>query len=134
MAYGYESITINSGAAAGNDGSATANNTSGHIVVGEICSIGVTYGDSPPGTTDVTIATAGNNGPALTLLTLTNANSDGWFHLRHKTDDESGADITYDGSNEVYEKVCIADNIKVTIAQANSPDTAEVVVVYYAGR
>ena len=111
-----------------------AYNTSGHIVVGEICSIGVTYGDSPPGTTDVTIATAGNNGPALTLLTLTNANSDGWFHLRHKTDDESGADITYDGSNEVYEKVCIADNIKVTIAQANSPDTAEVVVVYYAGR
>ena len=102
--------------------------------MGEICSIGVTYGDSPPGTTDVTIATAGNNGPALTLLTLTNANSDGWFHLRHKTDDESGADITYDGSNEVYEKVCIADNIKVTIAQANSPDTAEVVVVYYAGR
>ena len=134
MAYGYESITINSGAAAGADGSATANNTSGHIVVGEICSIGVTYGDSPPASTDVTIATAGSNGPALTLLTLTNANSDGWFHLRHKTDDESGADITYDGSNEVYEKVCIADTIKVTIAQANSPDTAEVVVVYYAGR
>ena len=133
MAYGYQSVTVNSGAAAGADGSATANNTSGHVVVGEICSIGVTYGDSPPGTTDVTIATAGNNGPALTLLTLTNANSDGWFHLRHKTDDESGADITYDGSNEVYEKVCIADNIKVTIAQANSPDTVEVVVVYYAG-
>ena len=133
MAYGYQSVTINSGAASGNDGSATANNTSGHVVVGEICSIGVTYGDSPPGTTDVTIATAGNNGPALTLLTITNANSDGWFHLRHKTDDESGADITYDGSNEVYEKVCVADNIKVTIAQANSPDTAEVVIVYYAG-
>ncbi len=133
MAYGYQSVTINSGAAAGNDGSATANNTSSHVVVGEICSIGVTYGDSPPGTTDVTIATAGNNGPALTLLTITNANSNGWFHLRHKTDDESGADITYDGSNEVYEKVCVADNIKVTIAQANSPDTAEVVVVYYAG-
>ena len=133
MAYGYQSVTINSGAAAGNDGSATANNTSSHVVVGEICSIGVTYGDSPPGTTDVTIATAGNNGPALTLLTITNANSNGWFHLRHKTDDESGADITYDGANEVYEKVCVADNIKVTIAQANSPDTAEVVVVYYAG-
>ena len=134
MAYGYETITVNSGAASGNDGSATANNTSGHVVVGEICSIGVTYGDSPPNTTDVTIATAGNNGPALTLLTLTNANSDGWFHLRHKTDDETGADITYDGSNEVYEKVCVADNIKVTIAQANSPDTAEGVIVYYAGR
>ena len=134
MAYGYESVTINTGAAAGNDGSATANNTSSHVVTGQICSIGVTYGDSPPGTTDVTIATAGNNGPALTILTITNANTTGWFHPRHVIDDETGSDITYDGTNEVYDKVCVADNIKVTIAQANSPDTAEVVVVYYSGR
>jgi len=134
MAYGYESVTINSGEAAGSNGSATANNTSSHVVTGEICSVGVTYGDSPPASTDVTIATAGNNGPALTILTLTNANSDGWFHPRHKVDDESAADITYDGSNEVYGRVCVADNIKVTIAGANNPDTAEVVVVYYTGR
>ena len=134
MPYGYESVTVNTGAASGGDGSATANNTSSHVVTGQICSIGVTYGDSPPARTDVTIATAGNNGPALTLLTLTNANSDGWFHVRHKVDDESAADITYDGSNEVYDKVCISDNIKVTIAQANSPDTAEVVIVYASGQ
>jgi len=134
MSYGYESVTINTGAAVGGDGSATANNTSGHVITGQICSVGVTYGDSPPGTTDVTIATAGNNGPALTILTLTNANTSGWFHPRHVIDDETGADITYDGTEEVYDKVCVADNIKVTIAQANSPDTAEVVVVYYAGR
>lgn len=134
MAYGYESITINSGAAAGSNGSATNNNTSGHVVTGQICSIGVTYGDSPPASTDVTIATAGNNGPALTILTLTNANSDGWFHPRHVVDSNAGADIEYADGYSVYDKVCIADNIKVTIAQANSPDTAEVVIVYYSGR
>ena len=134
MSYGYESVTINSGAAVGGDGSATANNTSGHVVTGQICSIGVTYGDSPPGTTDVTIATAGNNGPALTILTLTNANTSGWFHPRHVVDTNAGADIEYADGYSVYDKVCISDNIKVTIAQANSPDTAEVVVVYYAGR
>ena len=134
MSYEYESVTINSGAAAGSDGSATANNTSSHVITGQICSIGVTYGDSPPGTTDVTIATAGDNGPALTILTLTNANTSGWFHPRHIVDDNAGADITYDGTRVVYDKVSIADNIKVTIAGANSPDTAEVVVVYYAGR
>jgi hypothetical protein len=82
----------------------------------------------------VTVATTGDNGPALTLLTLTNANSDGWFHVRHKVDDESGADVTYDGSNEVYEKVCISDYVKVTIAQANANDTAEVLIVYASGR
>ena len=134
MSYGYESVTINTGAAVGSDGSATANNTSNHVITGQICSIGVTYGDSPPGTTDVTVATAGDNGPALTILTITNGNTSGWFHPRHVIDDATGADITYDGTEEVYDKVCIADNIKVTIAGANSPDTAEVVVVYYAGR
>ena len=133
MAYGYQSVTINSGAAAGGDGSATNNGTSTHVITGEICSIGVTYGDSPPASTDVTIATTGDNGPALTLLTLTNANSDGWFHIRHKIADNAGADITYDGTRDVYEKVSISDYVKVTIAQANSPDTAKVIIVYASG-
>ena len=130
MAYGYDSVTINSGAAAGSNGSATANNTSTHLITGQICSIGVTYGDSPPASTDVTIATSGDNGPALTILTLTNANSDGWFHPRHVVDSNAGADIEYADGYSVYDKVCVSDYIKVTIAQANSPDTAEVVIVY----
>ena len=131
--YGYSSVSISSGATTGGSGASTNNNTSSHVVVGQICSIGVTYNGSPPASTDLVIATAGNNGPALTILTLTNANSDGWFHPRHKVDDESGADVTYDGSNEVYDKVCVADNIKITVSQANDDDSVDVVVVYYAG-
>jgi len=131
--YGYSSVSISSGATDGGAGVSTNNNTSSHVVVGQICSIGVTYNGSPPSSTDVVVATAGNNGPALTILTLTNANSDGWFHPRHKIDDESAADVTYDGTNEVYEKVCVADNIKVTVSQANDDDSVDVVVVYYAG-
>mgnify|MGYP005810800823 FL=1 len=131
--YGYQSVSISSGATDGGAGASTNNNTSGHVVVGQICSIGVTYNGSPPSSTDVVVATAGNNGPALTILTLTNANSDGWFHPRHKIDDESAADVTYDGTNEVYEKVCVADNIKITVSQANDDDSVDVVVVYYAG-
>lgn len=128
---GYQSVTVNSGAAAGSNGSATNNGTSTHIVNGEICSIGVTYGDSPPASTDVTIATTGDHGPALTILTLTNANTDGWFLVRHLLDDPAGADITYDGTEEVYGKAAVSDTIKVTIAQANANDTAEVVILYY---
>ena len=131
--YGYQSVSINTGDTSGGTGAGTANNTSGHVVVGQICSIGVTYNGSPPASTDLVVATAGNNGPALTLLTLTNANSDGWCHVRHKVDDESGADITYDGSNEVYEKVCVADNIKVTVSQTNDDDSVDVIVIYSAG-
>jgi len=132
--YGYESVSINSGTTAGGAGVSTNNNTSSHVVVGQICSIGVTYNGSPPATTDLVVATAGNNGPALTILTLTNATTDGWFHPRHKLDDESAADITYDGTNEVYDKVCVADNIKITVSQADDGDSVDVVVVYYAGR
>ena len=128
--YGYSTVTINSGEAVGANGSATANNTSTHVVTGQICSIGVTYGDSPPGTTDVTIATAGNNGPALTILTLTNANTSGWFHPRHVVDSNTGADIEYADGYSVHDKVCIADNIKVTVSQANDDDSVDVVVVY----
>ena len=133
MSYGYESVTINSGAAVGGDGSATANNTSGHVITGQICSVGVTYGDSPPGTTDVTIATAGNNGPALTILTLTNVRANGWFHPRHVVDNAAAADIEYADGYSVYDKVCIADNIKITVSQANDDDSVDVVVIYYAG-
>ena len=126
----YQSVTINSGAAAGSSGSATNNGTSSSPICGEICSIGITYGDSPPGTTDVTVATTGDNGPALTLVTVTNGNSNGWFHVRHKIADNAGADITYDGTRDVYEKVCISDYVKVTIAGADANDTAEVLIVY----
>ena len=133
MPYGYSSVSINSGATDGGAGASTNNNTSSHVVVGQICSIGVTYNGSPPSSTDVVIATAGKNGPALTILTLTNANSDGWFHPRHVIDDSAGADITYDGTNEVYDKVTVADYLKVTVAQANDGDSVDVVIVYAGG-
>ena len=131
--YGYSSVSINTGDTSGGSGSSTANNTSSHVVVGQICSIGVTYNGSPPASTDVVVATAGNNGPALTILTLTNANSDGWFHPRHVVDNNAGADIEYADGYSVYDKVCVADNIKVTVSQANDDDSVDVVVVYYAG-
>jgi hypothetical protein len=133
MPYGYQSVSISSGTTDGGAGASTNNNTSSHVVVGQICSVGVTYNDSCPASTDLVIATAGNNGPALTILTLTNANTNGWFHPRHVIDDETGADITYDGTEEVYDKVCIADNLKITVDDANDGDSVDVVVVYYAG-
>tara|TARA_R110000824_G_scaffold207854_2_gene393438 strand:- start:3387 stop:3788 length:402 start_codon:yes stop_codon:yes gene_type:complete len=130
MSYGYSSVSINSGATDGGAGASTNNNTSSHIVVGQICSIGVTYNGSPPASTDVVIATAGKNGPALTILTLTNANSNGWFHPRHAIDNNAGADITYDGTRVVHDKVTVADYLKVTVAQANDGDSVDVVIVY----
>ena len=131
--YGYSSVSISSGATDGGAGVSTNNNTSSHVVTGQICSIGVTYNGSPPASTDLVIATAGNHGPALTILTLTNANSNGRFPPRHVVDNNAGADIEYADGYSVHDKVCVADNIKITVSQANDDDSVDVVVIYYAG-
>lgn len=115
---------INSGAAVGGDGSATANATSTHPIFGEVMAVYVKYNDSPPaGTTDVTVATAGSTGapPALTFLTLTNAATDGYHYPRVLLDDTAGAALT-----AIYDTAVIADRVTVTIAQANAADNVDV--------
>lgn len=119
---------INSGTAAGSAGSATANNTTTTTVKGRVLGVYVLYNDSPPSTTDVTIATLGTSPapPTNTLLTLTNANTSGWFYPRQQIHDAAGAGATYDGTNEIYEPAPVHDRVKVTIAGANSGDSVDV--------
>jgi len=123
---------INSGAAAGSAGSATANNTTNNLVAGWIEAVYVKYNDSPPaGTTDVTVATAGTSPapPANTFLTLTDAATDGWFYPRAVMQTTAGATVTFDGTNEIYGRIAIYDKVKVTIAGANAADSADVWLV-----
>ncbi len=119
-------LTLSSGIAAGADGAGTANQTSSMAVCGEVYAIGITYNDSPPATTDVTIATAGTNALAVTLLTVTSANTNGWFYPRAVMQTTAGATVTFDGTNEIYGKLAIADYVKVTIAEANAADSVTV--------
>ena len=113
---------LNTGVAAGGAGVATANATSSHPLHGFIAGVYIRYNDSPPaGTTDVTIATAGNGSPAYTLLTLTNAATDGLFMVRDNPVDTAGASLA-----TTWENIPIADNVKVTIAQANNSDSVDI--------
>jgi hypothetical protein len=120
---------IKSGVAAGGAGVATNNFTTLERVTGKIKAVVLKYLDSPPGTTDVTVATAGTLMPALTILTITNAAANAHFPIRHKISDEAGADVTYDGTNEVYDDVVIDDYVKVTIAQADNGDSVDVFLI-----
>jgi hypothetical protein len=113
---------INSGAAVGGNGVATANQTGALVVKGHISAIYVRYNDAPPaGTTVVTVATAGNTAPAYNIDVITNAATDGLFVVRKLQKDIANADIA--GS---YGYIPVADNIKVTIAGANAGDSADV--------
>jgi hypothetical protein len=115
---------INSGVAAGGAGVATNNADSNNVIKGIVHAIHVKYNDTPPATTDVVIATKGTNAPAITLLTLTNKNTTGWFKPRYAVQDNLGVDI----ANE-YDREAIHDIVNVSIAQANNDDSIDVYIL-----
>lgn len=111
---------FNTGVGSGGAGSATNNATSAVIVSGVIYGVYVKGNDSPPNTTDITLATSGTNAPAVTVLTVTNYTADGWYYPRVLIHDTAGV-----ASTTVYDHLAINDTIKVTIAQANNGDSAD---------
>lgn len=119
---------INSGAASGGAGSATANASSIKLR-GKIHAVYVKYNDSPPaGTTDVTVATVGTSPyvPSITLLSLANAATDTLLYPRIQVHTTAGAALTMDGTRILTDKIAIDDSVKVTIAQANDADNVDV--------
>lgn len=120
---------FNSGAAVGNAGVATANATSAARVGGRVAAIYIKGNDSPPNTTDITIATAGTHAPAITLLTITNYTADAWYFPRVAVHDTAGVALTLDGTHAATDLIPIDDLIKVTIAQANAADSIDVTII-----
>jgi hypothetical protein len=114
---------LNSGIGAGGAGVATNNATGGESITGQLLGFYIRYNDSPPaGTTDVTIETTGGVMPGRTLLTISNAATDGFFPVRLGAVSTANAAIT--DSNVLVPLV--RDKIKVTIAQANNGDSVDI--------
>lgn len=118
---------LSSGSSTGGAGTSTANSTTAIVASGLVAAIYVKYNDSPPaGTTDVTVTTLGTSpsAPALTLLSVSNAATDGWFFpraLEHLNSD--GSALT------THTYMPLQDKVKVTIAQANDGDSVDVWLV-----
>jgi hypothetical protein len=118
---------LNTGSTTGGAGTSTNNATSTIRLCGYVAAVRLRYNGSPPGaTTDVTVATAGTTCPAVTILTITDAATDGWFYPHAVAQTTAGATATFDGTNEIYVKIPIDDFVKITIAQANDADSADV--------
>lgn len=105
----------------GADGSAAGTATTEYPIAGEIKSVHIDYANQPA-TTDVTIATT--HAPVLTILTVADNNTDGWYHPRHLIQDAAGADVT-----GLYDCVYVNDYVKVTVAQADGAGGDETVTV-----
>jgi hypothetical protein len=110
--------------AAGGAGVATASATTSRIVTGVIRAVHLAYTDTPPATTDVTIAEASQS-PAMSVLTVSNAAADGWFFPMAQADNQVGADISGMGT-----PIAVSDYLTVTIAQANDADGVVATIVW----
>lgn len=92
-------------------GSASGSAVTDYPLSGKLMAVHLDYVDQPA-TADVTI-TAGV--PSQTLLTVTNANTDGWFYPRVQTDTDAGAAIS--GG---YDMAPIAGYVTVAVAQGDA--------------
>ena len=115
----------------GGAGASTATATTPNPIHGIILWVYVKYNDSPPATTDITLATTGSGSgapPAQTILAIANANTSGYFYPRvpeHLA--STGAAIT-----DSYDWPVVMDTLTLTIAQANDGDSAEVWIGFEA--
>lgn len=115
---------INSGAAVGGDGVATATGTSTTPIHGFIYSVYIKYNDAPPaGTTDVTVKTKGTSPaqPSINVLVVTNAATDGIFIPRLDSCKNDATLLT-----DYNQMAPVNDYVQVVIAQANAADNVDV--------
>ena len=109
----------------GGAGVSTATADSDVIINGIITAVYLEYTGAPPaGTTDVVLVEA-NNDPAMAILTVTNAATDGWFAPVHEAIAVSDAAATAVGMF-----VAVNDYIMATITGANDDDGVIVTIVY----
>ena len=60
--------------------------------------------------------TSSASGVARTLLTLTDANVDAWYYPREAVHDNAGAGVTFDGTNEIYDRAVVDGILKLVVA------------------
>ncbi|OGT28090.1 MAG: hypothetical protein A2Z17_07185 [Gammaproteobacteria bacterium RBG_16_66_13] len=117
---------FSTGAAAGASGAATATGYSPHII-GKILAVHADYQDSPPATTDFTLSDE-NDPAAENIVNLVDQATDIKVYPRRLLEDNTGADLTYDGTRKVHGEYVVHGRLKAVIAQANAADSVLVTV------
>ena len=128
------SYRLSSGSTTGGSGSSGATAITNSEIVGSVLAVGVIYNGSAPASPDVTVATeAAVGSPSITLVGLTNANSDVWVYPAAALTTRAAAVVTYDGTNEIYVGQPIAGEVKLTVAQANDDDSVDICLIVDEG-
>lgn len=94
------------------------------VPLSELVAVHADYHASAPATTDLTIKSPGD--PAsVTILTLTNGNTDGWYYPKVQKHDNVGAAITGD-----YADPPVHGNLLAELAQCDPLSNAVVLTFY----
>lgn len=112
----------------GSAGSATGSATTADEFHGFLHKVRIDYHASAPATTDLTLVET--EAASLTLLTLTNNNSDGTYLPREAVHDNAGTGVTYDGTRPIYERSPVSGHLTVSLAQADALTDCVVVDIY----
>jgi hypothetical protein len=119
-------IQWSTGAAAGAAGSATSTGYS-MPVRGKVLAVHVDYQDSPPATTDITLSDE-NDPAAENIVTLADQATDIKVYPRRVLEQNNGTDLLYAATFNVYGHYVVHGRLKAVIAQADSPDFANISV------
>ena len=92
---------------------------------GQILAIGVNY---PTNTCTVDVD---SNGEAADqkILDLAAANTDRIIYPRTSSQDITGADVTFDGTNEIYEPFVVYGRLKLSIASGTAGESVSINVI-----
>lgn len=89
-------------------------------VIGELVAVEWNDGDFADGVDAVISLQNRASGVAKTVLTLTNANDDAWYYPRTPSQDNAGADVTYDGTNEIYEPFFVTGTPRLVVSSGGN--------------
>jgi len=115
----------------GNDAAATGATNSVAGIAGKIHSIYLDYHDDTPATADVTITERVGAVDRQTIHVETNSTTDVLRYPRRAVEDNAENTVTYDGSEEIYEKYAINGQVRVAVAGADALTDAVVVTITY---
>ena len=107
----------------GADGSATGTGYTDAMVRGAVMAVYVDYGSSMAATTDLTLAA--KSAPTESFVSLSDQATDKWVYPRRMVQDNTGTDVTFDGTNEIYEPYWVDDYVTLSIAQSTPTKTVK---------
>ena len=97
-------------------------------IMGELVAVEWIDGDLADGVDAVLSCVRNDNAADVTLLTLTDANSDAWYYPAAAVHDNVGTAVTFDGTNEIYTRQVVNGQLKLVVSSGGDTKSGGCIV------